>query len=532
MKPAQKKFLIFSLILILIVAGFIIYKNFFLEEKVKQYLMDEVNGQAEGKYELVIDELTIHLLSRSIYLNKIDFNTTESATQQLQAEIESISLSGFNIFRLIFSNELFISRVEINSPSIHIERAFTDGTSQDLSTLIERAHGEGNNIIQNVSLPETEINSLSLQISETDGEPYFSVETADFYFENIAFSENEDPDSSVPVEEAQFDIQNINYRTDEGLYNLQAAQAEFSSATGIFKIDQFQLLPAYDETEFFEQVGYRTDRIELSTREIELNGVDFDHALLNQQLLAENLSIQQADITIYRNKKFPQRDQRDQKPMPQQMIQSLPIPIHISDVSAQTSSIRYEELHEDAIERGAVYFNDLDVAMPNFTTIDTLMLQYGALSIDTATKFMGESDLRVRFMIPYNENLHNIEGTLAKTDPLILNPVFEPLAGVRIESGNVQSIRFEMQLSDIQAIGNAEVIYDDLRMALVDRETSEKNLVRRVGSFFINTFAIQSQNPPEDPRPGEVDYEREPEKSVFNYWWKSLQSGLMDSIDG
>src|SRR5690625_5155594 len=105
---------------------------------------------------------------------------------------------------------------------------------------------------------------------------------------------------------------------------------------------------------------------------------------------------------------------------------------------------------------------------------------------------MNESDLQVQFLIHYQEKLHNIKGDLASTDPQILNSIFEPLAGVRIESGFVESVRFEMQLNDTHAIGNAEVIYDDLHIALVDRETYEKNLIRRVGSFFINTFAVES----------------------------------------
>src|SRR5690625_6562750 len=86
------------------------------------------------------------------------------------------------------------------------------------------------------------------------------------------------------------------------------------------------------------------------------------------------------------------------------------------------------------------------------------MAQYGGLSIETATKFMNVSDLQVQFLIPYQEKLHNIKGDLASTDPQILNSVFEPLAGVRIESGFVESVRFEMQLNDTHAIGNAEVI--------------------------------------------------------------------------
>src|SRR5690625_6074306 len=98
------------------------------------------------------------------------------------------------------------------------------------------------------------------------------------------------------------------------------------------------------------------------------------------------------------------------------MINSLPIPVYIHDIAATASSIRYEELHEDASERGAVYFTDLDVAMADFTNIDSLMTQYCGLSIETDTKFMNESDLQMHLLILYQNKLHKFKCYLVITD--------------------------------------------------------------------------------------------------------------------
>lgn len=533
MKPAHKKVLIFFTVILIAATGFIIYKTYFLEDKVKQLIVEEINENSEGKYELTIDDVTIQLLKKSLHMNGISFKTTEETTQEVHAEIESVSLDGFKLFRFLIYNEVFINKIEIRSPSILIRREFTGQSGQDLQTLIGRGHAEdGGGLIQNVFIPETEITNLTAELKKMDDTSFFSLESADLTLTEISFSEEQTGNRTIPVEEILISTKKITHKTDNGLYTVSADSTNFSSVSGSFAIHHLQLIPEYDETEFFDQVGYRTDRIELTASEIELSELDFDHILHHQQLLAENLVIRKTDLNIYRDQNYPRREQRDVKPLPQEMIKSLPFPVYISAVDVGESSIRYEELHEDASERGGVHFNELYVSASNFTNIDTLMVRYAALEITTASKFMDRSALNVDFTIPYQENLHNIEGSLASTDPLILNQVFEPLAGVRIESGMVHSLRFEMQLNETRAVGNAEVIYDDLHIALVDQETTEKNLLRRIGSFFINTFVIKSQNPQEDPRPGEIDYEREPEKSVFNYWWKSLQSGLTDSMGG
>lgn len=531
-KPAWRRAIFISVAILIVVFGALIYKNYYLEEQIRQYITETINDRAEGKFELEIGEVSVHLLPRNIYFSDVRFTSNADAGTNLETNVASIAVERVRPFAWIFSDELSVRRIKIDRPAIDVHHLSGDENHQGLHSLTDREGENGNGGVRQITIGETMINGLSLRYFEAEEMARFSIENSNFILNDISFSPEDGELGPESVEKFRFDIEDIYFTTENGLYILSAEVVDFESDSGSLVVHQFQLLPAYEEKEFFDYVGHRTDRIELTTHEITLTGLNMDHAILSNQLIAESLAIDEADVVIFRDKNYPQQESRGRKPLPQEMINSLPIPVYIHDIAATASSIRYEELHEDASERGAVYFTDLDVAMADFTNIDSLMTQYGGLSIETDTKFMNESDLQVQFLIPYQEKLHNIKGDLASTDPQILNSVFEPLAGVRIESGFVESVRFEMQLNDTHAIGNAEVIYDDLHIALVDRETYEKNLIRRVGSFFINTFAVESANQPEDPRPGTVDYEREPEKSVFNYWWKSLQSGLMDSIGG
>src|SRR5690625_7407358 len=119
---------------------------------------------------------------------------------------------------------------------------------------------------------------------------------------------------------------------------------DFKSDSCYLVVHKFQLIPAYEEKEFFDYVGHRTDRIELRTHEITLTGLNMDHAILSNQLIAESLAIDEADVVIFRDKNYPQQESSGRQPLPQERLNSLPIPVYIHDSAATPSSIRYEAL--------------------------------------------------------------------------------------------------------------------------------------------------------------------------------------------
>jgi hypothetical protein len=181
-------------------------------------------------------------------------------------------------------------------------------------------------------------------------------------------------------------------------------------------------------------------------------------------------------------------------------------------------------------ERGFVEFDELNATLTNITNIVENIRGNGNLVLDVETSIMGESKLNANFVLPYGEFTQSISGSVEALDPTILNAVLEPLALIRIEDGDVHSLHFDMELGENSAAGEVTIIYDGLNISLLDDDGLDKNLRTRISSFFANTFAVKSDNREDDPRIGEVSFERDREKSVFNYWWKSLQSGLESSI--
>jgi hypothetical protein len=69
-----------------------------------------------------------------------------------------------------------------------------------------------------------------------------------------------------------------------------------------------------------------------------------------------------------------------------------------------------------------------------------------------------------------------------------------------------------------------------LKIALIDKEQERKGVARQVATIIANMAVYRSNPRNKKFRDGQIHFVREEPKSIFNYWWKSLQSGIKSSI--
>ena len=76
--------------------------------------------------------------------------------------------------------------------------------------------------------------------------------------------------------------------------------------------------------------------------------------------------------------------------------------------------------------------------------------------------------------------------------------------------------------------------YKKLKLSLYNRKKAEQNkgLFGAMSRFLINDIIIHKNNPrfARSPRIGQVYFERDREKAILNYVWKSLLSGMLSSV--
>ena len=117
---------------------------------------------------------------------------------------------------------------------------------------------------------------------------------------------------------------------------------------------------------------------------------------------------------------------------------------------------------------------------------------------------------------------------LKPTSVSLLNPVLVPFSNVLITSGTIDSFYLRALGWNDLAVGEMQMFYHDLRIRLIkDGNMGKQSLADRIGNFLVNSFVIRKNN---KGRTGMVYYEREKDRSFFNYLVKMTFSGMATSI--
>ena len=93
-------------------------------------------------------------------------------------------------------------------------------------------------------------------------------------------------------------------------------------------------------------------------------------------------------------------------------------------------------------------------------------------------------------------------------------------------------MNFNFTANNDKATGVMTLRYHDLDVAVINKRTEKTSAIKeRLSSYMANIKILDSNPlPGEKVRTGIIDYERDPEKFLFNYSFKSILSGIKSSL--
>jgi hypothetical protein len=99
-----------------------------------------------------------------------------------------------------------------------------------------------------------------------------------------------------------------------------------------------------------------------------------------------------------------------------------------------------------------------------------------------------------------------------------------------VQSGNLNNLYFKFTYTDKVSNGRVTINYEDLK---IDGLKKEKNpVINDLKTLLINTVLKNDKDKsvPMEKRTGTIEFERDRQRQIFNYWWKSLFSGIKSSV--
>lgn len=519
--------LIIIVVILLLLGGIQLFFSFYLNSYLENRISSAVKEQTQGQYELMVDDLNLSVWGRKFEMNNIRLHPTNDSSSAPKLDMEQFSVRQIRFFPYLFSGAIQAGQVQLSSPNVSFVQ-----NNPDSLTFLQSSDNSSNRsksrsikidqlLIENGALTywNKEQNSIRGELNN------FHLTISDLRVDSTTKSKPLLSDFNT----VQTHSGKIRYLLNNDLYAIETNGFNISTSDGLAVVDSLKLVPQLPKYEFSQKVGQQKDRISLKVAGLRLKNPDIEK-LKSGELDAERFIIDKANLEVFHSKLVP-KSPESVKTFPQEAFKEMPVPIQIDTIEINQSEISYSEHLPDVARPGTVTFANINARFAGVTNDSLAIARGDTIVLDVTSDVMAAAELDAHFEFPLNKNGgHSVRATLASMQAEQLNPILEPVGLVRAEDGTLHSLQFYMDLGADSATGWVQLVYSDLKIAVLNSDHVDSGGRQWLKTFLANVLKIKKNNNEAPLRRGEVSKERIHTKSIFSYWWKSLSTGLKDNV--
>lgn len=450
-----------------------------------EFVMSELKIQGLGIYDILVnsDVSANHIIAKGVKLNLYKSedhhpSKKEKSTEEKQEKIDSIFIKGVD--KIDFKS-IILDDFEFNI--INAKSADT------LFAYIEK---------------ECEILGVKLD-AHAEIEDYFVVNKDNL---KVNFKEQEiltaDRNNRIVLKAIKYD-----YKTSSLL------------------ISNFSMQPTIDKAKLAATYRYNSEVYEVETKSIYLKGFRLDSILRTGIIKIDTVLVDAPIVGIYKDQTKPFNLNKRPKFLNQKLKASKQ-PLNIEKVIIQNGTFSYWEKHPEFKELMTVDISNLNVLVSNVTSIKDSLENGNELVVNVKGNLCNTAPINLDIFMHYNtwNNSYSFTGNIGKAQFTDFNPAIYPAAGIKFSNGTLNSIQFTVHGTPTESSGKMSMLYDNLEADLSNTKKEKKGL-----SWLANSVLLAS-NPSKKGklRVAEINFERVPYKGFTNLIWKSVQSGLMNTL--
>ena len=322
----------------------------------------------------------------------------------------------------------------------------------------------------------------------------------------------------------------FSFMTQNNRYKMTLGAFDINNANASMRIKSFTVKPQMTEAAFSKSLARQEDLYNLEFNNIELSGIDTRMLIMQRRLEAAAGSLQPV-VKIYRDRTVTEDLSSKVGKYPHQLLQTIKFPFSIKKLNVKSGTVSYTEKADVSKQEGTVFFKNINGTISNITNIKDLINTNNLLLLDATASFMGVSQVRSVWKLPLNSSngAFDVSGSGGSFNAVSLNPLIEPLGMASIKNGTINKLTFSMTGNDLQARGNATLLYQNLKVELLKKDSMD---VKRSGLKSLLANALMKNSNPLNgvTRTDEINYERDKTKSFFNLLWKSIFSAAKKTV--
>ncbi|MFD1768735.1 hypothetical protein [Sphingobacterium suaedae] len=512
---------------------------------IKEKLAARIASSTDSLYRLHYDDLTINLLSGTVVIKNAELvsdslryqamvKAKTAPEQRVNIQLHELTIENINLWRLIVHNDLRIRRLAVDTLALGLlnePHSFAPVDTPSAS-LARRLQGT----LKALSIAKIEVNQLHVHLSKIENGRTQTVRAKNSCFQARDFLVTEqaerDTNRFFYTRGIELTIPNFSYQIPESVYqiNFEKLHVDTESKQALFS--KIKLHSRISEEAYFRQDTENKALISLAWDTLHLKHIDF-HALSKEgRLHVAHVDLKHGHASFKKDKRYQKDNVSKIGQAPHQHIMKLKPRIRFDRIFVSDVAVIYRQMSKKHQAEGAISFQDATGTITNLTNDTAQLKKDRYMRADLRAAIMGTGPLHARFGFDMLSTAghHTYSGSLGKMQAPAFNSILRPLLNFEIASGNIRSIRFDMQGTDYKNWGELRFDYDHLKISVFRAPAKRSNRSKKgILSFLVNQMLVHDSNPDanEHYHIGRVQHTRVPEYSHFKTIWKSLFEGIV-----
>jgi hypothetical protein len=544
-KPGKKGLTIFAIIVVLIVAlGLSL--NFILGSIVRGVVKAEMNSFNEkNNLNISVDKLKINVFSRALILKGIHLKPDSSYFEDFkngniekhtisELNIADMRFKGLNVSGILIDRHFELNRIIVKGLSLsHFKtnkfKKLNLAETKNTTIKLDSIHIPG---LEKIDLSKIEVEAFKFQtIDVKNGDTVFSYLGNEFEITGIALDSYENAKGYFSFNNEKLHLKLRRQRIDlkGGDYFVYFDKLSIHFADSLIKISNLKFKPTSSKQKLAASYKFTKEVFDVELKNLTVYGFKLKEVVRFGIIDVDSVVLNKLNIELYKNKDKPW-DFKRRPVFLQQQLKKMKVPLHIAHVFIRDSYLKYAEKPKGSKKLMVVEIPELNAQLDFVCSMKDSIRSSKNLMINLKGKLMNASYLDLDIVMPYNSSVDTFyfSGNLSSANFVKFNPAVYPATGIKFTDGKINRVLFSANASPKRAEGQMTMLYEGLQAEVTKADVEEKN---KALSWIANAVV-----PPSNPsrkgkvRVAKIETERVEYKGMGNLLWKSVQSGLVNTI--
>ncbi|MDX1629156.1 MAG: hypothetical protein R3345_10690 [Fulvivirga sp.] len=467
-----------------------------------------INHKMSRVEAIAYDSIAIEVIDQ-----QITFYNISTHQKAIDIEVKILRINDLNLFNLVFFDRYDIGNITLDSAKVNYRMG--------------KRQSEDRKSIPDLRIGNIEVENSLMTIYKNQQpvlHTQFELRLKDIDQKSLARSRQLLPKITYAKLKELIYFNNAYYTTSLG---------EATYYEDIIDLQHLAYTSTQDKLALGRDAGHEKDWINMKIDSAILN---VDH--LGRLIYDHDVSkvfLFEGDLHVFRDKRLP-FPENQRPPLLKELLANSINDFKIDSIFVINADIVYEEWVAEEPRPGKVTFNNMNGYFSNIYTYNHAPQKPAHLVMKS--KLFNETNLYVdvSFPLTVKGNTH-VKGHLEAMDLTTFNQMLAYVTPVRIKRGQLSALDFNFSYGMTESTGEMHFNYTNLQIAFRDvrgRERaypSSNGFLNSIKTWIANTFVLGKKNTADQKsyRVGAISYNRNPQKSMFNFWWNSLLTGFKSS---